>query len=347
MMRPEPGKQCGFVLVATLWFLAAITIVATYFADRVGKSVESAVQSQRMSEGLVEMANTRTEAVFHFATDGFSQWGLGADSGNAIALDDRPYLGVGKDVIRLQDNRGLLNINFPDQVLLGQLLSSFGVPAEMHAALFDALADYVDSDSLRRLNGAEAPEYAAVKLPPPANDLLYLPQQLKSVYGWHELTKLWNDGRFMPLLTTSRVFGFNPNTAPREVLLALAGKENVPLVEEIMGLRKSNQVLAIEKTLALIRARSLNADNVSIYPSSSVRMTQQSEAVPWALEISLMLTPMSDSSPWRMDYFAKTRVKPTSPDETPIPRLPSALSVPATGVGIAGAAGSPSQAGSL
>ena len=334
-MRASLRKQGGFVLVATLWFLATITIVAAYFADRVGKSVESAVQSQCMAEGMVDMASTRAEAIFHVATDGFSQWGLGLDSRYAVALDDRPYLGVGKDVIRLQDNRGLLNINFPDQLLLGQLLSSFGVPADKHAALFDALADYVDSDNLRRLNGAEAPEYEAVKLPPPPNELMYLPHQLKSVYGWHELTNLWNDGRFLPLLTTSHVFGFNPDTAPAEILTALAGKDNIPLTQEILRLRRTNQLLAAEKTLALITARSLNRDNVSMYPSNSIRITQQSEAVPWAFEISLMLTPMLDSSPWRVDYYAKTRVKPRNPEEVAVP-LPPASPIPVPGGDVAG-----------
>ena len=346
-MRRKPKKQGGFVLVATLWFLATITIVAAYFADRVGKSVESAVQSQRMAEGLVEMANTRAEAVFHFATDGFSQWGLGADPGTAIALDDRPYRGGGKDIISLQDNRGLLNLNFPDRFLLGQLLTGFGVPPAKHPALFDALADYTDIDNLRRLNGAEAPEYEAAKLPPPANEWLYSPHQLKSVYGWHDLDNLWNDGRFMPLLTTSRIVGFNPNTAPREILIALAGKDNKPLAEDILLQRKSNPALAVEKALALVRALSLDSDSVFIFPSNSVRITQTSEAVPWALEVNITLTPMSESSPWHSDYYAKTRVKARASDEIAAPpRLPE-LFVPASGADAAGtAATSPVPAGS-
>ena len=333
-MHRKVKKQGGFVLVATLWFLATITIVAAYFADRVGKSVESAVQSQRMADGMVEMANTRAEAVFHIATDGFSQWGLGLDPASAIALDDRPYRGSGKDIISLQDNRGLLNLNFPDLFLLGQLLSSFDVPPAKHPALFDALADYIDIDNLRRLNGAEAPEYEAAKLPPPANEWLYSPHQLKSVYGWHDLDNLWNEGRFMPLLTTSRNGGFNPNTAPREILIALGGKDNKPLAEEILLQRKSNPALAVEKALALVRALSLDSESVLIFPSTSVRMTQQSEAVPWALEINLTLTPMSDASPWHSDYYAKTRAKAKTPDEPAMPRLPSPIALPTDAEGV-------------
>ena len=165
---------------------------------------------------------------------------------------------------------------------------------------------------------------------------MYLPHQLKSVYGWHALSNLWNDGRFMPLLTTSRVFGFNPDTAPAEILTALAGKDNTPLTQEILRLRRTNRLLAAEKTLALIRARSLSSDSVSIFPSNSIRITQQSEAVPWALEISLMLTPMLDSSPWRVDYYAKTRLRPKSPEEVAVP-LPPASSIPVLGVDAPGA----------
>ncbi len=346
-MRLKLQKQGGFVLVATLWFLATTTVVAAYFADRVGKSVEAAVQSQRMADGLVEMADTRAEAFFHFATDGFSQWGLGADPRTAIALDGRPYRGGGQDIISLQDNRGLLNLNFPDRFLVGQILTSFGVPAAKHPALFDALADYIDIDNLRRLNGAEAAEYEAAKLSPPANEWLYSPHQLKSVYGWHELGDLWNDGRFIPLLTTSRIVGFNPNTAPRDILITLAGKDNKSLAEEILLLRRSNPALALEKAVALVRALSLDSDNVFMYPSASVRITQQSEVVPWALEVNLTLTPTSESLPWHSDYYAKTRAKAKTLGEvaTP-PRLPG-LTAPASGTEASGTvAGSAVQTGS-
>lgn len=320
-------------MVATLWFLAAITIVAAYFAGQVGESVESAIQSRRTADAMMDIASTRAEALFHLATDDFSQFGVGVDPKTAIALDDRPYLGVGTDVIRFQDSRGLLNLNFPDQVLLGQLLTSFGVPAKKHPALFDALADFSDLDNLRRLNGAEAAEYQAVNLPPPPNDWMYSPHQVKSVYGWHELNDLWNDGRFLSLLSTSRVIGFNPNTAPREILIAIAGKENAPLVDEILSLRKSNQVLAAQKAYALALTRSLDKEYVYIFPGDSVRITQQSPNLPWALEISLTVTLMRDSAPWHIDYYAKTRVKSKTSDEAAIPHLPFASSVPATAVG--------------
>jgi hypothetical protein len=326
-------KEGGFVLVATLWFLATITIVAAYFADQVGKSVESSARSQRMTGALQSMASTRAEAFFHFATDGFSQWGLGLDPTRSIALDDRPYLGTAQDVIQFQDNRGLLNLNFPDYALLGRLLLTFGVPAEKHPALFDALADYTDIDNLRRLNGAEAPEYEAVKLPPPANDWLYSPHQLKAVYGWHLLNDLWDENRFLPLLTTARIYGFNPNTAPREILFALAGSESVSLVEEILALRKSNPILAREKASALTRARSMDSERIVVIPAESIRMTQRSPDLPWAIEINITLTPVREDMPWHIDYFAKTHVKSKTSDEDAIPRLPPPFSVSATALG--------------
>ena len=333
-MNPaRAANQHGFVLVATLWFLAAITIVAAYFADRVGKSVESAAQSRRMTEAMVQMAGTRADTLFHFATDGFSNWGLGFDPVSAIALDDRPYRGVGKDVVRIQDTRGLLSLNFPDQLLLGRLLSSFGVPGEKHAALFDALADFTDTDNFRRLNGAEAPEYAAAGLPPPPNEWLYSPYQLKSVYGWHLLSDLWNDGRFLSLLTTSRISGFNPNTAPRDILIALVGKENHQLVDEVIRLRKSNRMLASEKIFALVRTYSVESENVLTFPSNSIRIMQQSPDLPWAQEITLTLTPTLESSPWHIDYYARRSVSAITVDGINIPRLSSELSNPENAIG--------------
>lgn len=332
-MRTGSRKDAGFVLVATLWFLAAIAVVAAFFAGQIGGAVESAFQSRRMTDAMVEMAGTRAEAFFHLATDGFREWGLGLDPRSAIALDDRPYRGIGSDVIRLQDDRGLLNLNFPDQFLFRQLLSDFGVPAEKHSALFDAVADFTDIDNLRRLNGAEAPEYRAVNLPPPPNDWMYSPHQLKSIYGWHQLSNLWNDGSFLPLLTTSRVLGFNPNTAPREILLAAGGRDNVQLIEEILRLRKSDLILASKKTSALLLSRAINSENIFNFPGDSIRVTQQSPSLPWALEINVTLTPMREFAPWHIDYYAKIRVKSKTSDEISISRFPSVGSISATAAG--------------
>jgi len=96
------NAQRGFVLVATLWILAVITIAASYFAERVSRSIALAQQKQESTEQLVEFANTRAEVLYRLGTMRVSLYGLGNPP--AIALDDRPYRGSGDDIVRLQDN---------------------------------------------------------------------------------------------------------------------------------------------------------------------------------------------------------------------------------------------------
>lgn len=217
------SHQCGFVLVATLWILAIVTISATYFATRVNRSLALAQHAQQVAEEELAMANSRAEIMFRLGTTLLSINGLGESPQSAIRLDDRLYRGSGGDVIQLQDNRGLLNVNFVEQTMLARLLGQLGIPAEKRDAMIDKLRDYTDMDNLRRLNGAEAPEYEAAHLPPPPNEWLMTPNQLKNVLDWNNQLGLWTKNRLPNLVTTARVAGFNPNTAPAEVLASLPG----------------------------------------------------------------------------------------------------------------------------
>ena len=56
--------QRGFILVATLWLLAIITIAAGYFAERVSRAIHLAQQKQDVAEQLIEFANTRADILY-------------------------------------------------------------------------------------------------------------------------------------------------------------------------------------------------------------------------------------------------------------------------------------------
>lgn len=141
MMR---SRQNGFVLVLTLWILAAILIAATYFALRVHKSLELAQLRQSLNDKQIALNNARSEILFRLGTSYLSQFGLGPDQG-AIALDGRPY-GVEGTTLQLQDARGLLNLNVATDEQLFRFLGTMGVPADQRAGLIDKLRDYVDED---------------------------------------------------------------------------------------------------------------------------------------------------------------------------------------------------------
>ncbi len=311
------SAQRGFVLAATLWILAVITIAASYFAERVSRSIALAQQKQETTEQLVDFANTRADILYRMGTIPITFGGLGSQP--AIALDDRPYRGSGEDIVRLQDNRGLLNLNFLERNMMSRLVGQLGVPIEKRDALIDTLLDYVDTDDLRRLNGAEKFEYAALGLPPPPNDWLASPYQLRNIIGWRDQLGLLEN--LLRFVTTSRVTGFNPNTAPLEVLASLPGGSRETAVS-LIKMRNEKSLYTVEQ-LADFAAGTPDPDYFLFYPGNSIRVTQQSKKFPWAVQYSLTLTPQSESAPWRVDYEVKTAVTYPSENVDKIQKLPA------------------------
>lgn len=314
--------QHGFVLVATLWILAIITIAASYFAERVSRSIAQAQKKQEVTQQLLEFANTRADILYRLGTTPFSFYGLGEPP--AIALDDRPYHGSGEDIVRLQDNRGLLNVNFVEQNMMSRLLGQLGIPVEKRDAMIDALRDYIDTDDLRRLNGAETSEYAALGLPPPPNDWLASPYQLKNIIGWRDQPQLWENQHLLQLVTSSRVTGFNPNTAPMAVLSSLPGGTR-DTAEALIVLRNKKPLYTLNQ-LAGFTSGELDPDFFLFFPGNSIRITQQGPRLPWAIQFSLSLTPRSEDAPWRIDYQVKTPVTFKIDNVDKIQKLPAQTS---------------------
>ena len=320
-------RQDGFVLVVTLWILAILTIAAAYFAERVTESVTLARQSQQATEAFLELSSTRADILFRLATTRASIHGIGPTLQSAIALDNRPYRGSGEDTVRLQDSRGLINVNFVQPEMLRRLLGQIGLAAENRDSLLDALYDYTDTDDLRRLNGAEAPEYVARGLPPPPNDWLVTPWQLQNIIGWREQATLWKDQKFIENLTAARVGGFNPNTAPRDVLAALPGS-SPEIADALIKMRELNSFVNASPLEVLTGKAGLDADSLIFFPGQNIRLTQESDKIPWALQYQISLTPLADRAPWRIDYYIKTGITPSHQNANkPVP-LPARVAIP-------------------
>lgn len=319
-------KQQGFVLVLTLWVLAIVAIAAGYFADRVARSVELAQQSRQNTRAMIDMAGTRADILYRLGTTSFTIYGLGQGN-TVIEVCNRTYRGSGDTLLRLQDNRGLLNLNIVEADRLQRLLGLLGIPADQRGHLTDTLRDYTDADNLHRLNGAEEEEYLAQNLPPPPNRNLLTPWEARRIIGWRDTPQLWQAGRLAEL-TAVRSFGLNPNTAPAEVLATLPG-----ITEEI-----AQAIIARRKLLPIIHAGQLAEiaglpphsfeDMISVIPSNSIRITQSTQWLPWAIQYNITLTPNSNDAPWRTDYYGRVNI--AQQDETPanIPKLPPRSTAP-------------------
>lgn len=328
----RPRQQSGFVLALTLWVLVIVALAAGYFAERVARSVELAQQSHQNTQAMIDMASTRAEVLYRLATITLTEYGLGRGN-TTIYLDDRPYRGEGNTLVRIQDARGLLNLNLIDDGRLNRFLGLLGIQAEQRGHLIDTLRDYTDPDNLHRLNGAEEDEYRALNLPPPTNRDLVTPWEAKRIIGWGTAPQLWQNGRLPALTTTSQSMGINPNTAPAEVLATLPGVTQ-EAAQTILAQRKLLP-LTHEGQITQITGVPLDLPmgmGIVAIPSDTLRITQSTPGLPWAIQYTIKLTPNSKDAPWRTDYYSRVGLPvrdATSLDST---ELPARSIVPPDGV---------------
>lgn len=316
-----PQQQRGFVLATTLWIIAIVALVIGYFSEQVNTSLTLAQQKQDLAEQQLSFAATRSQLLFRLATLPMSFYGLGPDATSAVKLDDSAYRGSGSDVVQLQDERGLININFPNLAMLGCFLNNRGIPYAGQTQLIDTLQDYTDEDDFRRLNGAEAADYRAQHLPPPPNDLLYTPYQLKNVIGWRSQVNFWKGEPVIKNLSASRITGFNPNTAPAELLACLPGGSPEHAKELIR--QRNISPLYNENQLSAVTGAAMNPDDFLFFPGYSIRVTQTGITASRMEQYVVTLTPLSDFAPWRIDYFFKSTVASPVTNAENLKRLPT------------------------
>lgn len=321
--------QRGFILPLTLWLLAAMTIVVGIFAARLMSALDLAEAGQRRTQAMIDISDTRAELLFRLGTAPLSLYGLGAVPGQAIALDDRPYRGEGQSVVRLQDDRGLLNLNLASDERLHRLLGLFDVPFEQRGPLVDRLRDYIDEDDFKRLNGAEARDYAAADLPPPRNNRLLISAEVFNVLGWRDWPLLLRAGGVADLTSVGTSVAFNPNTAPWQVLATLPGVTN-ELAQQMIELRRIRPFFTPDDIAQLmgVSGGSLFLQ-VMTFPSDTVRITHTVPGQRRALRYTVAVMPNGERAPWRIDYQSSLESPDTDEPIDSLPPLPERSALPA------------------
>lgn len=321
--------QRGFVLVLTIWILAAIAIATAYFAERVQASLRAAVTRQDINRAELALSDGRAEILFRLATLPMTVGGLG-DPPNAIRLDGRVYVEAG-GTLELQDVAGLMGLNRFGDEAMSRLLTTIGVPQPRHASLIDALGDYTDADDLRRLNGAEAAQYAAAGLQSrPRNGPLTSPLELRDVLGWSREGILWTAGAGVLDFVAPEASGrLNPNTAPWQVLTSLPGvTRDVAAVFLARRELQSIDAAWIDSTLGT--QYDTLPSPIQSFPASAIRITQRVNGLPWAVRYNIELTPGGTLGPWKTTYYHRLEL-PTAgggPPSVPLGSAPPSADLP-------------------
>lgn len=309
--------QGGYVLVTVLALLVLMTVVASRLDERVGLFRESQGDWARWAEARVALLEAREEALLVMCTRLLTPLGFGVGI-ETLRVDGRPYRLPSGVRVSMQDMRGLISIATPDPAVLRNFMVRHGVTDAEVEPLIDKLADYGDLDDLKRLNGAEKEGYRALGLPAPRNDWPISPYELRQVAGWHERPSLWR--RAGDFFTASRESEINPNTAPREVLLALPGATEVG----VAALLARREALAFESVaeVAAVSGIRLAPDHMNFHPGLFFRLRVWHERDgPGALEYTVMFTPAAPRLPWQI-LEARIVDRPVFPADATIALFP-------------------------
>ena len=223
------GGQRGLALVAVLWAVALLTIMAASFSLTMQRDSSLVRNAQARVQGLA-----LADAGLHYAMLMLSQ----PDQRKRWRSDGTLYetaLPGGRVRIRIFDEAGKIDINAAQETTWVGILTKLVGNVDQATMLSDAILDWRDADDLKRLHGAEAEDYQAKgKGYVPQNRDFQALEELQMVLGM--TPSLYK--RLEPVLTIhSRQNGINPLMASREALLALPGLDE-KTVSEYLLLRK-------------------------------------------------------------------------------------------------------------
>lgn len=175
-------NERGIALLAVVWVIALLATIAASLSfetrtearlahNVVDEAVARAAADAGIYRAVLDLVQARPGQKLgeaRFRPDGtVYEWGFG---------DSRVYISV-------QDESGKVNLNHASEGLLVALFSA-SVDQESAAVLADAIADYRDSDDLRRTQGAERNDYETAGLAwAPKNAPFEAVEELRQVLG--------------------------------------------------------------------------------------------------------------------------------------------------------------------
>ncbi len=302
--------------MVTLIVVALISLGAAYFATRVAALRDGAELLQTSAEAERDAHSSQQMLALAAATYPISVRGLEAPEG-VLALDDRAYQ-IGEHTrISVQDERGLINLNVSSEALLRRFLATLGLPLDRQSRLIDTLLDYIDIDDFKRINGAEREDYEKLGLPPPANNFLATPEELRQIPGWIELFRdLYAKGgqaaveRVLRLTAAHRFGGINLNTAPREVLRAVSGIDP-SRVSALIDQRRTEPFTDLSQAVPFTNGP-MDTENTLLVSTNSWRVTHSRDDLPFLLECRLLVTPSAVDLPVHINQ-CRRRVRDVIP----------------------------------
>ncbi len=284
------ARERGFALVAVLWVLVLLSVIAAAFVTETRTEVNLArnavenAKARALAEAGVQRAVLALLAARRGSREGQEAEGPGEEdfavfegasgegereaaaigAAGGLRVDGTVYAWrfAGAEVlISVQDEGGKIDLNRASEEMLEGLFVSAGLPERQAAALAEAIADFRDEDDERRAFGAEDEDYRAAGLEWGAKDAPFeTVSELTQVLG---LTREIYQ-RVRPALTVhSRRARVERSVAPPIVLAALSGEEAETLGAGAAGEAGDTVPLALGRVRRGGRAFTVRAEAVT------------------------------------------------------------------------------------
>jgi general secretion pathway protein K len=308
LRRPPTPRQQGFALAAVLWLMAGLTIVVALVGDAALNAKQRVAQLRERTDFVQSAISTRAQLQYRLSASRPTSAGL-TDGVTTIWTDGTPYRAYPQSLVQLQDLGGLISLNAVPRELLTRYLEICGIPADKTPPLLDALEDYIDTDHLTRINGAEREAYALAGQRPPRNSPLLSVPELWQVMGWAEHRTLLQSRSCVTHLTThsqSSLGGTRVNLSTAPSLVLQASGLNAEAVQDIVRARGDAEALAQRAN----QSGGAGLFGGTTFTLKSLRVRHTHPTGPWVMEYTLHIDGSGPDTPWTLQHITTSSQSP-------------------------------------
>jgi general secretion pathway protein K len=250
------NTEDGVALLIVLWVITLLMILVMSFSLLTRTEANSTVffragvQKKFFAEAALERAIIE---IYHRQT--YKDQTVILEGNEVVKIDgtaNSGSIGTGRYVFRLFNESGKINLNTMGArsgIILNNLLVNLGITKEKADTIVDSILDWIDTDELYRINGAESDYYQSLPNPYKAKNgrldtleelLLIKGMSPDILFGTKEQKGLIN---FVTIYSTT--MKVNINVAPKEVLMSLLGITE-DAVNQIIEQRKVAEFKSIQ-----------------------------------------------------------------------------------------------------
>jgi general secretion pathway protein K len=293
------SQQSGAILIIVLWFMVIVTAMVAALASETRLSAQivyyNKLALQNWNDTLKALQSAEMELLINMMPDppGQEQDVPLSERKNKRYRFDGRVLDLAYPIpdtvtVRIYDEASKINVQrLPKQYMRQLLEKRIGDDPDKLTALLDAWEDWIDSDDLKRTNGAEKDYYETLSPPyEPRNSQIETIEELLLIKGFAEVFQ------GVEMESAFTIYGYNPgvnpNLATREALMLLPGL-NDDLVNTILTKRREkefktfsdfNEFMEPEQLTQLQRQRWIHFAPSNIYTIAIQTKDSESTAQP-------------------------------------------------------------------